>query len=174
MNFANAIRPKMKRHSTTNMTKLFVGVGRLSGTLAVGSIGPIVAWNSALALTRLAHACLDTLSRNGKLRQRWRLSWSIGSPGPPNYGTAFDARGRSPEARSGSLSNVRRRSRGSLPWLHLMARLRDGHHRFLQKRKTVMVVTGSASDWGISPTHDGSIPQKAICFQWRERWLMHC
>ena len=53
MNFANAIRPKMKRHSTTNMTKLFVGVGRLSGTLAVGSIGPIVAWNSALALTRL-------------------------------------------------------------------------------------------------------------------------
>jgi len=54
MNFANAIRPKMKRHSTTNMTKLFVGVGRLSGTLAVGSIGPIVAWNSALALTRLA------------------------------------------------------------------------------------------------------------------------
>ena len=48
MNFANAIRPKMKRHSTTNMTKLFVGVGRLSGTLAVGSIGAIVAWNSAL------------------------------------------------------------------------------------------------------------------------------
>ena len=32
MNFANAIRPKMNRHRTTNMTKLFVGVGRLSGT----------------------------------------------------------------------------------------------------------------------------------------------
>ena len=43
-------------------------------------------------------------------------------------------------------------------------RLRDGHHRFLQNRQTVMVITGSASDWGISPTHDGSIPQKAICF----------
>ena len=24
-----------------------------------------------------------------------------------------------------------------------------------------MVVTGAASDWGISPTHDRSIPQKA-------------
>ena len=57
----------MKRHSTTNMTKLFVGVGRLSGTLAVGSIGPIVAWNSALALTRLAQR--SQLKRFHRLNQ---------------------------------------------------------------------------------------------------------
>jgi hypothetical protein len=46
MNFANAIRPKMNRHSTTNSTILFVGVGRFSGNLAVGSIGDkLIAWN---------------------------------------------------------------------------------------------------------------------------------
>ena len=28
----------------------------------------------------------------------------------------------------------------------------------------MMVVTGAVSDRGISPTHDRSIPQKAICF----------
>jgi hypothetical protein len=39
MNFANAIRPKTNRHGTTNNTMLFVGVGRFSGNLAVGSIG---------------------------------------------------------------------------------------------------------------------------------------
>jgi hypothetical protein len=39
MNFANAIRPKMNRHSTTNTTMLFVGVGRFSGKRAVGSMG---------------------------------------------------------------------------------------------------------------------------------------
>ena len=31
MNFANAIPPKMKRHNAANMTKLFVGIGKLSG-----------------------------------------------------------------------------------------------------------------------------------------------
>jgi hypothetical protein len=31
MTFANAIPPKMKRHSTANMTTLFVGIGKLSG-----------------------------------------------------------------------------------------------------------------------------------------------
>jgi len=31
-----------------------------------------------------------------------------------------------------------------------------------------MVVTGAVSDWGISPALDRSIPQKAICFEWRE------
>ena len=46
MNFANAIKPKMNRHSTTNSTMLFVGVGGLSGNLAVGSIGnKPIAWN---------------------------------------------------------------------------------------------------------------------------------
>ena len=39
MNFGNAIRPKANRHSTTNTTMLFVGVGRFSGNLAVGGIG---------------------------------------------------------------------------------------------------------------------------------------
>jgi hypothetical protein len=48
MNFANAIRPKTNRHSTTNITMLFVGVGRFSGNLAVGSIGnELIAWNEA-------------------------------------------------------------------------------------------------------------------------------
>jgi hypothetical protein len=48
MNFANAIRPKMNRHSTTSMTKLFVIVGRLSGNRAVGDIGnKLIAWNEA-------------------------------------------------------------------------------------------------------------------------------
>jgi len=48
MNFVNAIRPKTNRHSTTNSTMLFVGVGRLSGNLAVGSIGnKLIAWNEA-------------------------------------------------------------------------------------------------------------------------------
>src|SRR4029077_12522462 len=42
MNFANAIRPKTNRHSTTNRTMLFVGVGRFSGKRAVGSIGDVV------------------------------------------------------------------------------------------------------------------------------------
>jgi len=46
MNFANAIRPKTNRHSTANSRMLFVGVGRLSGNLAVGSIGDtLIAWN---------------------------------------------------------------------------------------------------------------------------------
>src|SRR5215467_48326 len=31
MNFANAIKPKTSRHSTTNMTMLFVGVGKFAG-----------------------------------------------------------------------------------------------------------------------------------------------
>jgi hypothetical protein len=31
INSANAIPPKMSRHSTANMTMLFVGIGRLSG-----------------------------------------------------------------------------------------------------------------------------------------------
>jgi len=48
MNFANTIRPKTKKHSITNSTMLFVGVGRLSGNLAVGSIGDkLIAWNEA-------------------------------------------------------------------------------------------------------------------------------
>ena len=42
MNFANAIRPKTNRHSTTNRTMLFVGVGRFSGKRAVGSIGDVL------------------------------------------------------------------------------------------------------------------------------------
>jgi hypothetical protein len=42
MNFANAIRPKTNRQSTTNRTMLFVGVGRFSGKRAVGSIGDVL------------------------------------------------------------------------------------------------------------------------------------
>jgi hypothetical protein len=46
MNFANAIRPKTNRHSSTNTAMLFVGIGRLSGNPAVGSIGDtLIAWN---------------------------------------------------------------------------------------------------------------------------------
>jgi hypothetical protein len=48
MIFANAIRPKTNRHSITNITMLFVDVGRLSGNLAVGSMGnKLIAWNGA-------------------------------------------------------------------------------------------------------------------------------
>jgi hypothetical protein len=42
MKLANAIRPKMNRHSTTNTTVLFVGVGRFSGKRAVGSMGDVL------------------------------------------------------------------------------------------------------------------------------------
>jgi hypothetical protein len=35
MNFANAIKPKINTHSTTNMTMLLIDVGTLSGNLAV-------------------------------------------------------------------------------------------------------------------------------------------
>jgi hypothetical protein len=56
MNFANAIRPKMNRHSTTNSTMLFVGVGRFSGNLAVGSIGDkLIAWNETAISGQAAH-----------------------------------------------------------------------------------------------------------------------
>jgi hypothetical protein len=44
MNFANAIPPKMNRHKTTNMTKLFVGVGTFSGK-------PLIARSFALGET---------------------------------------------------------------------------------------------------------------------------
>jgi hypothetical protein len=41
-----------------------------------------------------------------------------------------------------------------------------------QKRQTVMIVTGVASDWEyLSLT---TIPQTPICPQWRETCLMHC
>jgi len=54
MNFANAIRPKTNRHSTTNITMLFVGVGRLSGNLAVEGIGDkLIAWNEARSAAKL-------------------------------------------------------------------------------------------------------------------------
>jgi hypothetical protein len=39
MNFANAIPPRMNRHKTTNITKLFVGVGTFSGKPCTGSFG---------------------------------------------------------------------------------------------------------------------------------------
>jgi hypothetical protein len=56
MNFANAIRPKINRHSTTNSAMLFVDVGRLSGNLAVGSIGnKLIAWNEAAISGQVAH-----------------------------------------------------------------------------------------------------------------------
>jgi hypothetical protein len=42
MNFANATPPRMNRHKTTNMTKLFVGVGTFSGKRAVGSMGDVL------------------------------------------------------------------------------------------------------------------------------------
>jgi hypothetical protein len=38
MNFANAIKPKTSRHSTTNMTMLFVGVGKFAGNHVIRSI----------------------------------------------------------------------------------------------------------------------------------------
>jgi hypothetical protein len=40
LSLMNAIAPKMNRHSIMNMTKLFVGVGRLSGNRA-GSINKL-------------------------------------------------------------------------------------------------------------------------------------
>ena len=43
-----------------------------------------------------------------------------------------------------------------------------------QKHQTVMIVTWRCQRLGICLAQDKSIPQKAICFQWREPWLMHC
>jgi hypothetical protein len=40
MKFANAIPPKMNRHKTTNMMKLFVGVGTVSGKCIGTSSAP--------------------------------------------------------------------------------------------------------------------------------------
>jgi hypothetical protein len=51
MNFANAIPPKMKRHNAANMTKLFVGIGKLSGNfmtpIAASTIAAIQAAENA-------------------------------------------------------------------------------------------------------------------------------
>jgi hypothetical protein len=86
MNFANAIRPKMNRHSTTNSTMLFVGVGRFSGNLAVGSIcrkhircALLVAWNEAAISGQATHAarrqfefgfCVECLFSQSFIRAR--------------------------------------------------------------------------------------------------------
>jgi hypothetical protein len=69
--------------------------------------------DTSLPAAPSAPGCLMQINAPGSTNKLQSTSLAFG------YGTAFDARGRSPEARSGSLSNVRRRSRGSLPWLHL-------------------------------------------------------